>query len=268
LNLDKNIDEKNEKTKKLIENGVEIAGAAVGGALGFLAAGPIGSAAAAAGAHTITKVISHIGSELHDRLLGHRERVRVGATTVYAIESINEKLRSGGRLREDGFFKCYNSNRSSADEIFEGALIQSKTSYEERKIRYIGAFISNVAFNQNISSDRANYFLKLVDRLTYRQLQLLVIINNSEKLNLRCHDLKNVNTSPEMWSLLQEINELHDLSLLRQLNDKQERDMFWGLGAIKPQKMKLTRIGLDLLENFELYKIPDEENKKIAEMLK
>jgi hypothetical protein len=40
---------KDEKVQKIIAGGAEIAGAAIGGALGFLAAGPAGAAAGGAG---------------------------------------------------------------------------------------------------------------------------------------------------------------------------------------------------------------------------
>lgn len=261
-------DQEKQKLSELITSGSDIAGAAVGGALGFLAAGPVGAAAAAVGGTAVGKVIGRVGVELHDRFLGPREEKRVGATTAFAIEAIKGMLEEGKTPRQDGFFDEDESARSSADELFEGALIKSKSAYEEKKIRFIGAFFGSVAFTPELSPERANYYLNLVERLTYRQLRLLIILNRGREFGLRAEGLTNQRVNPEAWGLLQEINELHDLSLLRQLNEKRERDLFWGLGAIKPGKMELTRLGLDMIEYFELNKISEHELAQEVEMLR
>ncbi len=261
-------DEEKKKLSELISSGSDIAGAAVGGALGFLAVDPIGAAAAAVGGIAVGKAIGRVGVELHDRFLSPREEIRVGATAAFAIENIKKRLKEGEAPRMDGFFDEEESTRSSADEVFEGALIKSKSAYEEKKIRFIGVFLGNVAFTPDISPERANYYLNLVDRLTYRQLKLLVIINRGRELGLRTLNLTNQRVNPEVWGLLQEINELHDLSLLRQLNNQRKLDLFWGLGAIKPGKMELTRLGLDMVEYFNLNEIEEQELTQEVEMLK
>ena len=256
------------KIIKLINSGSEIAGAAVAGALSSLAGDPAGSAAAAVGGVVIAKVISKVGAELHDRFLGPREEARIGATIAYAIERIKERLDEGESPRQDGFFDNNESNRSSAEEVYEGALLKSKTAYEEKKIKHIGIFLGNVAFSPELSAERANYYLNLVERLTYRQLKLLVVINRGKEFGLRTSSLVNQRVNPEEWSLLQELNELHNLSLLRQLTEKRDLDLFWGLGAIKPGRMELTRLGLDMVEYFDLNKIPRSELVNVIDMLK
>lgn len=261
-------EEEKTKLKELISSGSEIAGAAVGGALGFVAAGPAGGAIAAAGGAMIGKAFNKIGAEIHDRFLGPREQVRVGATTAFAIEKIKEKLEDDNEPRSDGFFDGGDMDRSSADEVFEGALLKSKAAYEEKKLKHIGLFVGNIAFDSALSAERASYYLNLVERLTYRQLCLLTIINSASQFGLRVEQLTNKRGTPEGWGVLQEINELYSLSLLRQLNEKGENDLFWGLGAIRPGRMALTRLGLDLVKYFELNLIPQNELKNIAAMLR
>jgi hypothetical protein len=52
------VQDRHDRISKLINTGVEIAGGAIGGALGFLAGGPVGVAAAA---------LRHIGEEVSKR---------------------------------------------------------------------------------------------------------------------------------------------------------------------------------------------------------
>ena len=60
--------------RRLINTGAEIAGGAVGGALGFLASGPVGAALLGAGGAAAAAALKHIGEEASERLLGPREQ--------------------------------------------------------------------------------------------------------------------------------------------------------------------------------------------------
>jgi hypothetical protein len=78
----------------LIDSGSEIAGAAVGGALGLIG-GPAGVAAGAVGGVVATRTLKRVGSELQGRLLGPRQLVRVGAAFTFAADQISARLLSG-----------------------------------------------------------------------------------------------------------------------------------------------------------------------------
>lgn len=65
--------EKLSGIRRLIDAGAEIAGGAIGGALGFLAAGPAGAAAGGAGGAAAAAVLKHIGGEVSERVLSPRE---------------------------------------------------------------------------------------------------------------------------------------------------------------------------------------------------
>lgn len=92
-----------EKANSLISAGAEISGAAVGGALGFLAAGPSGAATFGAVGAICGQIIEHVGSEIYSRYLGPREKVRVGGALAIAANEIQERLKKGDKLRSDGF---------------------------------------------------------------------------------------------------------------------------------------------------------------------
>ncbi len=96
---------KSDGIRKLISGGAEIAGGAVGGALGFLAGGPIGAAVLGAGGAAAAMALKHIGQEASERLLGPREKVRVGGVLAIAAAEINQRIKNGESVRSDDFFE-------------------------------------------------------------------------------------------------------------------------------------------------------------------
>lgn len=114
-----------EKIESLISTGSKIAGAVTGEAVAFLVGGPGGAA--------IGGVLTKILSDIADRILSKREKMRVGATAAFALEKIKSYLDAGLRLRDDGFFQGKEGNRADAEEIFEGVLLKAKNEHEEKK---------------------------------------------------------------------------------------------------------------------------------------
>jgi hypothetical protein len=142
---------KNESIQKLINGGAEIAGGAVGGALGFLAGGPIGAMVLGAGGAAAAMALKHIGQEVSERLLGPREKVRVGGILAIAASEINQRIQNGESVRSDGFFDEKPSGRSDAEEVAESVLLKSQREPEEKKIPYMGHLLSSVAFDRDCS---------------------------------------------------------------------------------------------------------------------
>jgi len=242
-------DDKN-KTKQLIETGTEIAGAAAGGALGFLAGGPLTAAGAAVVGVAIAKGAEKLISDVANRHLSHREEVRVGAAAAFALSTIRDRLKEGDKPRDDGFFTNQIGNRSPADEIFEGILLKSKNEHEEKKIRLLGNFYANLAFSPEISAPEANHLLKVAESLTYRQMCLLTVFHN--KLQMMGSHLRKTDYSDpsqpvghETISLLQEIMDMCNQGLLA-LPADDGSGFFVGLQGwsdIAPDLMKPTPIG-------------------------
>lgn len=256
-----------EKTKKLISHGGDLAGSAIGGALGFLAAGPAGAAAGAAVGTVLGKTFTSIGSDIHDSYLSPKEEMRIGAGTAIALSNIKERLESGEIPRSDGFFDDKESKRSDAEDVLEGTLLKCKAAYEERKVKYGGKFFSNLSFRDDIDLNRATYFLQIFEKLTYRQLCLLNIFNRVGN-SLRCHDLTNIDGTPEQWGILQEIQELKDLNLIYQGDKNQKLTTTWGLGSLIPAWLYATNLGQNFQQLFSLDEIPDVDLDEIVLLLR
>ncbi len=52
----------------------------------------------------VSRALRQLGSEIQQRLLGPRQRVRVGAAFAIAAETIAGRLEAGERPRSDDFF--------------------------------------------------------------------------------------------------------------------------------------------------------------------
>lgn len=245
--------ENDNKAKQLIEMGTEIAGGAAGGALGFLAGGPLAAAGAAAVGVIIAKGAQNLISDVANRYLSPREEIRVGAAAAFALSAIRDRLEEGDKPRDDGFFTNQIGNRSSANEIFEGVLLKSKNEHEEKKIRLLGNFFANLAFSPEISAPEANHLLKIAESLTYRQMCLLTIFHTKSQmvgLHLRKIDYSDPDqpANHETISLLQEIMDMYNQGLLARPSDDGS-GFFLGLlnwSDIAPDLMKPTPIGEQL----------------------
>jgi hypothetical protein len=177
--------------KKLINCGAEIAGGAIGGALGFLAGGPAGATALGAGGSLAAMALKHIGQEASERLLGPREKVRVGGVLAITASTINNRIEKGEKIRSDGFFEeKTKSGRSNAEEVAESVLLKSQREPEEKKIPYMGYLLANVAFATDISAEMAHQLSKASEQLTYRQLCILKLAVVKQAFNLREGDYR------------------------------------------------------------------------------
>jgi len=174
-----------ESLNKLIRLGCNITGCATGAIAGFIVGGPGGAALGAAQAPLVSSALYEIVSEIGQRHLSKREEERVGTTLCYAVENIRKKLYEGNQIRQDNFFIRDVNNRSSAEEITEGVLIAAQSEHEEKKLKYYGNLIANLAFTNDYDKTQANFLIKTAQQLTYRQLCLVNIFCNNGKYSLR-----------------------------------------------------------------------------------
>src|SRR5437016_14366254 len=98
--------------------GVELGGAVAGGAL----------------APIIGVGFRRAATDLAERLLGDRERLRVGAVIALTSDEIRQRLDNGELHRRDDFLDQSGGRRSTAEEIAEGVLLAAQREYEESKL--------------------------------------------------------------------------------------------------------------------------------------
>ena len=263
---DKGNDESDKNTgiRRLINSGAEIAGGAVGGALGFLAGGPAGAALLGAGGAAAAMALKHIGQEASERLLGPREAVRVGGVLALAAGEIHQRLEAGEKTRADGFFDQKQVGRPDAEEIAESILLKSQREPEEKKIPYMAHLLSSVAFDAEIGAHMAHQLSKTAEQLTYRQLCLLKLAVVKDSFGLRAEDYRNQGQFHK--SLYQVLYECLDLYHRGFINFG--GGVAFGPTDVLPGKMTVQGLGADVFNLMKLNLIPNEDLIPIAAQLK
>lgn len=200
-----------------------MAGAA-GAIAGYAVTGPSGAAAGAAfGGAAGPMAVRMLGDMAHGaldftyRMLGRREKVRVGAVVAYCYEKFQENINEGQQPRQDGFFDDTPNERSADKEVFEGIMLAAQREPQEKKLRFFGNLVANLAFHPEIGRAQANYLIALAESLSHRQLCLLRIfaLNNAGVINLRSNDYRDASPlQNEDIVVLQEIYKLYARGLL------------------------------------------------------
>lgn len=253
-----------DRVRSLIQQGSKVAGGAVGAALGFFAAGPAGAAAFGAAGAAISEALTHIGADVSQRLLGPREKVRVGGVLAISAAKIRERLEAGDQLRSDSFFDERSDGRSDADEIAESIILKAQRKSEEKKIPYMGNLLANAAFHSWITIPLAQQLAKTAEGLTYRQLVILATIPRLQKSNVRQSSYRDHgNFGLPLMEVLYEINDL-----LRRELVAVEGVATLGITDIEPNKLIIQGLGTHLHNLMGLNTIPQQELQEIAEILK
>ena len=250
--------------RRLIRGGAGIAGGTVGGALGFFA-GDLGSAAALGTASaTVSELLETLGEETSKRLLGDREKQRIGGLLAIATNNIRDRLESGESVRSDGFFERNEFGCSDADSIAENIILKAQREPEEKKIVYMGYFFANVAFNADISAGLAHQIIKSCERMTYRQFCLLKIFGvNQIRGTLRDSDYRS--ESEFKTERRQVLYECFDLARSYYIV---EESYILGVTDICPRNVQTQGLGADIFNHMNLSLIPDEDLLPIVEQLR
>lgn len=236
-------DKEQENTKNLIEMGADIAGNAVGAAVGFIVAGPAGSVIGAAATPVLTGILKAIGSEIKSRLYSDRELIRAGGAMAFAIQKMQSNLEAGKTLRSDDFFNSAANDRGAAKEMLEGVLLAAQKEYQEKKVRFYGNLYANIAFESDIDRSQANYLIRLLDRLSFRQLCIIAQFQNG------AITFKASQPNPD---IMNELNELTSLGIIEMKETPDLRDFDFVLYQVKPYATRLYKLfGLDEISEDE-----------------
>jgi len=256
---------KHSGIRRLINTGAEIAGGAVGGALGFFADGPVGAALFGAGGATAAAALKRIGEEASERLLGPREQVRVGGVLAIAAGEIRQRLENGESVRADGFFESKGASRSDAEEVAESVLLKSQREPEEKKIPYMGHLFAAVAFDPQISAQLAHQIIKTAEQLTYRQLCILKLAAAKQSFSLRGGDYRNHGGgfAKELYQVLYECLDLYLRGLINFGGG-----VAFGPTDVKPGSMTVQGLGADVFNLMKLTLIPNADLAPIVAQLR
>lgn len=251
------------KLNAIITSSGDIAGGAIGAAIGFLMGGPAGAVLGGASGPAAAATIKKIGHEATGRLLGPREKVRIGGALAIAAAHIKGRTERGEELRTDGYFETRHSGRSDAEEVAESVLLKSQREAEERKIPFMAYLIGNIAFNDAISAHLAHQIVKAAESMTYRQLCILKLAAVSKDCSLRATDYRGQgNFSKTQYEILYECMDLYHRAFVNFGGD-----VAFGPTDVKPGSMQLQGMGADIFNEMGLATIPQADLDPIIAQL-
>lgn len=178
------------RLKHVLQLGSEMIGGLAAAGIGFAHPGMEGALIGGLAGPVISHTFEKVGTEISARLIGPREEKRVGAVLLYAVQKAQANTEAGKKIRDDGFFEEQIDGRSAADEIVEGTVFVCQREYQERKIPFFGNMLANIAFSCTVDRAYANLLLRTGERLSYRQLCLMHLVENYEALGIAHRTLR------------------------------------------------------------------------------
>ena len=117
--------------RELLQAGSDIAGAAAGGALGFVTASLPGAVIGAGSGPLITRGLMRLGLEMRRGVLGPRELQRTGAVLALALQKTQENLDRG--KTENQSFMGVQGRPGSASEVYEALVLAVQRTLQRRR---------------------------------------------------------------------------------------------------------------------------------------
>jgi hypothetical protein len=247
-----------------IDKGSELVGQVAGAWTGAASSNPILGVGVGFGT---TEGLRRIGTEVRKWKLGPREEKRIGAIFLYTSHALKDRLASGEKLREDGFFDLDETGKSKDEEIAEAIVIAAEREHEERKIPYLGQLYAFIATRDSIDQGLANHLVRLAKSLSYRQYCILALRDSELRgeLSPRHGTTQHREFTPQEYSALLEFQELYEKRLI-------EFPSVLGVPNLRPDQMRfyemqLFGIGHVLYEGLRLKNITSIDLRPVAKLL-
>lgn len=233
--------------------------------------GPPGALAGAAAGPALTRALRWVGGEIRTRLVSSNEEARIGTALVIAMGRIEERRGAGEEPRQDGLF----APGADPEGLLEGTLLSAARSYDQKKVPFIGAFYASFVFAADVSTLTAHYLLRLLDRLTYRQLCALAYLTDPERRSEREEIQTTASEEGDRTSptLSAELSELANLGLIGfEQDDGSVANPLgtYGGGQVTSSSMARTGptdLGATLARMAELNRIPAPDQRQVVAAL-
>lgn len=199
-----------------------------------------------------------IGEGVISSILGKEGTNRVDQTYKDTFAKIKDNLDKGKIPRNDDVWSDEVGSPRKAQIILEGVLLKVRDEYEAKKRHYYPNFSGNMCFFEHIPYERLNALLRILDNLSYRQLQILAYVKHNGEIVTDKWDarIKNIDQAHKYYDVLYDVLDLSNNLLLRQMTQ--------GLMAGMGNKLCLSPMGEDLVNLLELDKMPYEEIEYIT----
>lgn len=272
---------------KLIKNRKQLRKvfARVKGLIPSMASATVGMAAGPLSGAVVGAFLNLAENDFASRVLSDREKDRVQVTLSLAKKRIAERITAGDSIRTDDFFQTdENMDRNcKADEVLESLLLVSQREPQQSKIPYMAYLLANCCFDQSLDSSELHIMIKIAEKLSYRQLCLLSLVNLNGILtddtlaftqqSARAHQLGVRNLRKE-HRLKWESVTMHEYLMLRDCTELCEKELIFHRGPnasrfveegsnywlnLRPGRLILMESGGVLCKLMQLHQIPDSD---------
>lgn len=261
--------DEHENWRKLVRAGADIAGAATGAGVGQLVGGTMGAAAGGAYGATASVMFKDAALDFAYRLLGKREEERVGAVIRYFWEKYRDNLDAGEHPRQDGFFDDAPDDRAGAKEVFEGVLLAAQREHQEKKLRFFGNLVANLAFRPEYDRAHANHLIKVAEDLSFQQLCILSLAGSENGLRVAPEqEEEHKGQRPTRVAKVGLMAEMHDLSQRQMLTTGTGDSVEFEISTIVPMELSVDNAGTSLYSLMELASMDGQDLARITRLLR
>lgn len=256
-------DSRRQINNTAIEVGSSAGGAVIGAVAGGMIGGPIGAAVGSYWGTVITPVIEYLAK----RMFSPKELERMELVQKLGKKIYDENIRKGCKSRED-------ITEEQFTQLAEGILLTSREAYEEKKIPFLANLIATVPFTST-PIENMMQTLHEAERLSYRQLCLLAIIDRNEygegidlsNLPFIKEEKKHHNEFAE--GIYQDLNLMVVDGIIAMIVSHEAGPMMSsGVNFIVPSKLNLLYPGVLLVNGLGLSGVQDDELSPIIKILK
>lgn len=136
-------------------------------AIGFGVAGPVGAAGGAVLGSVCEKTLGIVNNAFSEY-----EKGKMGLAMLFLKDGIEKRIINGESLRSDI------QDVDSWMEIWDANILRAKETYEKRKLKYRSKLVENLHFNEDMTFEEAFSIMSTIDKITYRQLQIISFIGS------------------------------------------------------------------------------------------
>lgn len=243
---------------RTVSLGSKITGGLSGAVATYLTGDPfVGAAISPVLAHNLERV----GNEMIARRLAPRQDVRVGRAILVAASLARERIEHGAMPRSDSFFDIDETGQAPSDEITEAVLQAAMNASQERKVDYIAALLTNIAFDQSIDVSTAHLLIETAEAISYRGMVLVKVMHETDDLNFANRGANASSPTADLYPLMSEVYGMarRGICELKDNSASQTTYALLGVDEIDPSKLYLTPLGQLLFDNLDLQKMPSSE---------
>ena len=228
-------------------------------AVASLSENPIAIVATSLGA----PVLSSVAVDFASRMLSSWQSTRFAEGCNLIAEKIGQNINSGKLLRSDDGMCPVNGEQ--AQQVLEGILQNIADEYERKKIEAHTNLFTNLCFDERIVFEQALYLTRVLKQLSYRQLVIIAIFNQSPmkvgNWSFRFEEYSENYIFKSRADLYCEIKDLEQKVIIEDANPIATYE------GSTHYMFKLSAFGKLIFNELDLSTIPKEDIDEISKML-